>query len=295
MLMVLEHRAQREGRLSGFLRGEMAMSTGLMNRLKRSNGILVNGNPEFTNYHVLPGDVITAVLDDPLPEYPPEDMELDIRFEDEHLLVIDKPAGMLIHPSAHRLTGTLANGVLAYYQKTGQSCAFHPATRLDRDTFGLVLLAKNAHVHSKLNDLHSAGALQKTYRALVFGSMPEPRGTLDAPILRLPKPSLLRTVAPEGQPSKTGWNTLEQGENWSILDLKPYTGRTHQLRVHCAYLGCPILGDPQYGTEESLELSRHLGLPFQQLCARELDFVHPMTGKEMHLVSGMETFHPNHT
>lgn len=290
--MELLHRAQRAGRLSSFLKGEMAMSTGLVNRLKMNSGILVNGTPQRTNFQVSPGDLITALLDDPAPEYPGEDMDLDILYEDAHILLVDKPAGMLIHPSPHRFTGTLANGILGYYEKTGQNCAFHPATRLDRDTFGVVLLAKNAHVHAKLNDLHSAGGLQKTYHGLVYGTMPECSGLIDAPIARLPKPSLLRCVRDGGQPSRTGYRVLETGRGWSLLELRPLTGRTHQLRVHCAHLGCPMLADPQYGTPESLELSARLGLETQQLCAKILDFVHPMTGETLHFESKLDVFHP---
>ena len=136
--MELEHIALRSGRLSSFLKGELNMSTGLMNRLKWTGALLVNGQPARTNTQVTPGDRITALLDDPEPEYPAEDMPLEIRYEDRDLLVVDKPAGTLIHPSRHRMTGTLANGVLGYYRRTGQSCAFHPATRLDRDTFCLL-------------------------------------------------------------------------------------------------------------------------------------------------------------
>lgn len=290
--MELKHRATRQGRLSSFLKEEMGMSTGLMNRLKWNMNLLVNGQPVRTNYEVQPGDEITALLVEPEPEYPPEDIALSIRYEDEHLLVVDKPAGMLIHPSAHRLTGTLANGVLGYYRRTDQDCAFHPATRLDRDTFGLVLLGKNSHVHRLLNDLHGAGKLQKTYHGLVFGRMDSPEGLIDAPIARLPKPSLLRHVEPGGQESQTRYRELTFGKEWSLLELEPLTGRTHQLRVHCAYLGCPVLGDPQYGTEESLALSRKMGLTSQQLCAKKLDFIHPVTGQPLHLESGLDVYTP---
>lgn len=292
--MNLTHTATRAGRLSSFLREEMGMSSGLMNRLKWKNLLFVNGEPQRTNYGVVPGDLITVLLDDPEPEYPAEEMALSIRFEDEHILVVDKPQGMLIHPSAHRMTGTLANGVLWYYRQTAQNSAIHPVTRLDRDTFGLVLLAKNAHVHSKFNDLHSEGRLQKVYHGLVWGTMPRESGLIDAPIARLPKPSLLRCVSPDGAESRTVYRVLEQGSGWSLLHLEPRTGRTHQLRVHCAHLGCPILGDPQYGTGESLALSREMGISMQQLCARELHFTHPMTGVEMHLISGLDVLHPTH-
>ena len=285
--MELEHTALRTGRLSSFLKGELGMSTGLMNRLKWNSALLVNGQPARTNAQVAPGDRITVLLDDPEPDYPAEDMPLDIRYEDRDLLVVDKPAGLLIHPSRHRMTGTLANGVLGYYRRTGQACAFHPATRLDRDTFGLVLLAKNAHIHRLLNDIHAQGRLHKVYHGLVCGAPPEPEGTVDMPIGRCPKPSLLRRIDPQGQPARTRYRLLEQGPDWSLLTLEPLTGRTHQLRVHCAFLGCPMLGDPQYGTPESQALSTRLGLSYQQLCAREVHFPHPMTGAMVHIQSGL--------
>lgn len=286
--MELEHIAQHSGRLSDFLKGEMGMSTGLMNRLKWKDRILVNGNPERTNYQVQQGDQITVELDEPTPEYPAEEMPLTIRYEDEHILVVDKPAGMLIHPSRHRNTGTLANGILGYYQKTGQACAFHPVTRLDRDTFGLVLLAKNSHVHRLLNDMHAEGTLQKVYHGLVYGRPTTEVGDITAPIIRCPLPSLLRKVDPQGQNCHTKYKVLETRENRSVLALTPVTGRTHQLRVHCAYIGCPILGDPQYYSLESMELSQRMGLSYQQLCAKELTFLHPITGEAIHLVSSLE-------
>lgn len=286
--MELKITAIRAGKLSGFLRGELSMSTGLMNRLKWGGGLLVNGNPARTNYPVQPGDIITVILDEPTPEYPPEDTPLSIIYEDEHILVVDKPAGVLIHPSRHRNTGTLANAVLGHYQRTSQPCAFHPATRLDRDTFGLVLLGKNSHIHQLLCTLHEEKKLQKVYHGLVYGKMPQESGIIDLPIGRLPKPSLLRQVDPMGQPSQTEYHCIARGTNRSLLELTPITGRTHQLRVHCAALGCPMLGDPQYGSAESLALSEKLGLFSQQLCAAGLQFPHPITGEVLTLRSGLD-------
>lgn len=283
--MELRHTAVRNGRLSSFLKEEMGMSTGLVNKLKWQNKIFVNGVPQHNDYAVSPGDVITAALDEPKPEYPAEAGELTILYEDEHIMAVDKPAGMLIHPSRATMTGTLANRVIAYYEKTGQNAAFHPITRLDRDTFGIVLLAKNAHVHAKLNELVSAGQVEKTYNALVYGGPEENSGIIDAPISRLELPSLLRYVNQEGKPSVTEFTVLERQEKTCLLALKPVTGRTHQLRVHCSYKGFPILGDPQYCSEESKAFSGELGLKYQLLCAKSLHFPHPVTGKPMALNS----------
>jgi len=286
--MELKHTASRAGRLSTFLRNEMGMSGGLVNRLKWSGRILVNGTPQHNDYPVVAGDVISALLDDPQPDYPAEDGELTILYEDAHILAVDKPAGMLIHPSRSKLTGTLANRVLGYYQKTGQNCAFHPLTRLDRDTFGVVLLAKNAHIHGLLNQLHETGGFCKEYHALVFGGPETDSGRINAPIARLPLPSLLRQVHPEGKPSVTEYTVLERNGEIVKLALRPVTGRTHQLRVHCAHMGFPILGDPQYGSEQSKAASQALGLGSQLLCAKELMFSHPVTGEEMRIQSKMD-------
>lgn len=282
--MELKITASREGRLSSFLLGELKMSSGLMNKLKWGDGIRVNGEPQRTNFAVKPGDLITVRLDEEEPEYPAENGPLDVIYEDEHILVVDKPAGILIHPSRSKNDGTLANFVAGHYQRTGQKSAFHPMTRLDRDTFGIVLLAKNAHVHSLLQ----GADVRKTYHALVFGCPCEREGVIDVPIARRPLPSLLREVRPDGKPSVTEYRVLENFKKLCKLELRPVTGRTHQLRVHCAYMGFPILGDPQYGSEASRKFSGELGLEHQMLCARRLEFTHPVTGEEMRLESGMD-------
>ena len=286
--MELKHIAVRAGRLSSFLKEEMGMSTSLINKLKWQNKIFVDGVARHNDFHVNIGDVITAILDEPTPEYPAEAGELTILYEDAHILAVDKPAGMLIHPSRATMRGTLANRVIAYYEKTGQKAAFHPVTRLDRDTFGIVLLAKNAHVHAKLNELHGQGKLQKTYHALVFGGPQADSGVIDAPIARRELPSLLRYVNHDGKPSVTEFSVLARKEKTCLLELKPITGRTHQLRVHCAHMGFPILGDPQYGSAESKAFSAELGLKHQLLCAKSLEFIHPITGAPMILASQLE-------
>ena len=282
--MELRLTAGRQGRLSSFLLGELRMSTGLVNKLKWGDGIRVNGEPQHTDHPVQPGDVVTVRLDEPAPEYPAEEGNLTVLYEDDHILIVQKPSGMLIHPSRSQNTGTLANLVIGHFQKTGQQAAFHPMTRLDRDTFGVVLLAKNAYIHSLLQDTD----IRKTYHALVFGQPQQDSGSIDAPIARRPLPSLLRYIGPEGKPSVTEYRVLERYDGYAKLALCPITGRTHQLRLHCAHMGWPILGDPQYGSPESMALSRTYGLTSQLLCAKRLEFTHPITGELLCVESGMD-------
>ena len=279
--MELHHTAHRDGRLSDILKNEMRVSTGLMNRLKTTDRILVSGTPQRTNYAVRCGDTVTLLLDEPEPEYPGEDLPLTILYEDDHILAVDKPAGMLIHPSRSRDTGTLANRVIGHYRRTGQRSAFHPLTRLDRDTFGVVLIAKNSHIHTLLQQT----PLQKTYQALCFGSFPMESGIIDAPIERRPLPSLLRYICPTGKPSRTRVRVLERFDGHTLVALEPLTGRTHQLRLHCAHVGCPILGDPQYGTAESQAYSQQFGYTHQRLCAKRIEFLHPLTGEPLTITS----------
>ena len=279
-MMELRHTATREGRLSTFLRDEMNMSSGLMNRLKWQQKIFVNGAPQHNDYQVKVGDVISVPLDEEEPEFPAQDGPLTVLYEDEYLLAVDKPAGMLIHPSRSRFDGTLANFVAGYYRKTGQKSAFHPLTRLDRDTFGIVLLTKNAHIHSLLQ----LTQVKKTYHALTLGGPEADSGIIDAPIGRKELPSLLREVREDGKESVTEFEVLERGGKLCKLALHPITGRTHQLRVHCAYMGFPIIGDPQYGGGRAMEFA----WTSQALCARELEFDHPVTGEHLVLTSGMD-------
>ncbi len=270
--------AQREAKLLPILRQELAMSSTLVKRLKYSHAFLVNGQAVRTNYPVRIGDHVEVILDEPEPEYPAQEGELSILFEDDFFIAIDKPPGMLMHPSPARNEGTLANYLLSYYNRTGQPCAVHPVSRLDRDTFGVVLLAKNAHAHAKMHEQLLEEGLRKTYHAVVVGCPGEPEGLIDAPIARVQGDSLLRCVREDGKPARSKYRLLERNGPCSVLELQPLTGRTHQLRVHCAYMGFPIAGDPQYGRDA-------YGLPHQQLCAVSLGFSHPITGNFIEILS----------
>ena len=278
--MELKLIAQRQGRLSSFLQGELKMSTGLINKLKWGDAIQVNGQPQHTDFKVVAGDAITVRLDEEKPDYPAQDGALTVLYEDEHILAVDKPAGMLIHPSHSRNVDTLANFVAGYYEKTGQKSAFHPLTRLDRDTFGIVLLAKNAYMHTLLQQT----AVKKTYYALVLGGPEADEGVISAPIARREPPSLLREIREDGKEAVTEFAVLQRMERLCKLALRPITGRTHQLRLHCAHMGFPIVGDPQYGSDACMEF----GWKYQALCAKRLEFLHPIMGKTMTLESEMD-------
>lgn len=290
--MELHLTAERQGRLLSFLRRELRLSASLIRRVKLQNAFFVNGAPAHTERLLLPGDEILVRFSEEAPDFPAEDEPLSILREDDALLALDKPPGLLVHPTFNRQTGTLANRVLSYYAATGQACAVHPVTRLDRDTFGVVLLAKNAHVHALLCGALQAGGFEKTYLATVFGEPPDVCGVITLPIARRPGGSLLREIRPDGQAARTEYRVLARLDGLSLLELHPVTGRTHQLRVHCAAIGVPILGDPQYGTDACRIRAAELGLDWQQLCAKTLSFSHPLTGVSVQIHSRQSVFWP---
>ena len=283
--MVLTCTARRAGPLLSFLRTELGLSSSLVKSQKTGGVFRVNGKPVFTDFPVQPGDVVTALLTEDPPDFLAQDLPLDILYEDEALLAVDKGPGLWVHPSPSRYTGTLANGVAGYFSRTKQPCGVHVVTRLDRDTFGVVLLAKHAHIHALLCQSQRAGQLRKTYQATVRGSMPEPSGIIDLPIRRRDGGSLLREVHPDGQAAVTRYRVLNERGGLSLLELEPVTGRTHQLRVHCAALGCPILGDRDYGGGSDT-------VPHQQLCAVSLTLPHPLTGEPLTIFSRQRPFFP---
>lgn len=290
--MLLRCTASREGKLNTFLRRELSMSSSLVSRLKWQNALLVNGAPAHTGHPVRTGDEVAVRLEETVEGFSPEEMPLSILYEDEALIALDKPAGLLTHPSPCRNDGTLANGLLAYYQKTGQRCGIHPVSRLDRDTFGVVLLAKNAYVHEKFRQLHQSGGIRKTYRACVYGAPDADCGTIDLPVFKLGGESLLRTVDARGQQAVTEFSVLRRWERTALLALHPITGRTHQLRLHCLASGWPILGDPQYATDASRAYSAQCAIAPQQLCAAELAFTHPLTGESVRIFSHQDVLCP---
>jgi 23S rRNA pseudouridine1911/1915/1917 synthase len=210
------------------------------------------------------GTVITVHIPPPKPSgLVGEDIPLDIVFENADLLVVDKPAGMVVHPAAGHESGTLVNAVLGYDpDMEGIGGEERPGVvhRLDRDTSGLIVLAKNERAHRWLQDQFKSRKVEKTYLALVDGHPPTPAGRVEAPIGRDPAHRRKMAIVPpaKGREAISEYRTLESFPNHTLLEVHPLTGRTHQIRLHCAFLGCPVAGDVIYGPKHStLDLNRH--------------------------------------
>ena len=283
--MIIEHRvkAEEEGiALLLILRQSMGLSAAAVRALKAHGGLYVDGVKQFTTYQVRAGELVTADVSlaerdgDNLPEAGP----LAVLWEDEGLIAVNKPAGLIVHPSRARLTGTLANFVAGYLESGGQRPICHIVNRLDRDTSGVVLFAKNAHMKAKA--VMALTAAEKRYTALVLGSLTPSDGVIDLPIRRFEPQNMRRIVAEDGRRAVTYYRTLAQGvlagETCSALELTLETGRTHQIRVHCLAQAAPLIGDPLYCTDQSAALSLKLGVGRQLLHSHYLGFYHPLTG-----------------
>ena len=234
-----------------FLRGYVKLSTHIVGTLRHTeNAVLVNGVPSRVIDRVTEGDNVTVLL--PEKTEPPElfDMPLDILYEDNDLLVVNKPSGIAVHPTHNHPNGTLSNAVAFYLIKNGgEPSAARAVGRLDKVTSGVMIFAKNIFAASLLN-----GNLQKTYYAVVHGEM-SGSGTVDAPIYRPDYNKTERAVG-HGDKAVTHWEALENFDGKTLLKIKTETGRTHQIRVHMAYTGHPLAGDEMYGGEKTDALKR---------------------------------------
>lgn len=250
-----------------FLRRQAGISLTLWRKIKHSGTLSLNGRPATMHALVQPGDIITATWPEST-TITAEKLPLSIAYEDEWLLAADKPAGMLVHPAAGQPAGTLANAIMHYYRQNNYTCGFHPVNRLDRNTSGLVLIAKRPDIQHWLNA--NQQHLTKAYLAVASG-LPQPAsGTIDLPIGRKSGSIIEREVALTGQQAITHYTLLAAYKNACLLEIILATGRTHQIRVHCSHIGCPLLGDDLYGGPTNL-------IQRQALHAARLSLVHPIT------------------
>ncbi|MEN6413277.1 MAG: RluA family pseudouridine synthase [Veillonellales bacterium] len=259
-----------------FLRHHAGISLTVWRKIKHTGSIAVNNHPVVNYALVKPGDIITVTWkqDCAIPATP---LPLQISYEDDSMLIIDKPAGILVHPTKITDTDTLANAVMFYYQQCGFSYGFHPVHRLDRNTSGLVLIAKSPHIQYLLSR-DNVKALQRVYQAVVSGS-PEPSaGMINLPIGRAPNSIIQRMVRSDGQKAITSYHVIKSFTAASLIELELFTGRTHQIRAHLSYIGHPLLGDDLYGGSNQL-------ICRQALHAAQLSFTHPLTHEAIRIRS----------
>lgn len=267
------------GRLLGtVLRREMHLSAGLLKKLKYlQDAILVDGRRALLDYRLTPGEAVTVRFPEEENRLVPTPFPLRVLYEDEDLLVLSKPAGFAVHPGPGERTDTIGNFLTDYYKKHGEEHLFRPVNRLDRGTSGLMAVAKSAHVHALLMAALHTPDFVRTYLAVTDGLLAPERGFLDAPVGRAEGSVIRREVRPDGRPSVTRWEVVRYGNGRTLVRLSPETGRTHQLRVHMAYLGHPLTGDFLYGTEDKALIAR------PALHSAEMSLTQPVTGGRLHL------------
>ncbi|MDZ5470367.1 RluA family pseudouridine synthase [Bacillus sp. 31A1R] len=272
-----------EGSLIKEFLKEHEISKAALTDIKFKGGyISVNELEVNVRYPLKMGDKLEVIFPEEVPSegVKGENIPLTILYEDEYLLIVVKPAGMSTIPSREHPTGSLANGLVGYYIKNQIQATSHIVTRLDRDTSGIVLIAKHRHVHHLFSKQQKSGRVNRTYEALVEGTFSEIEGRVVQPIGRKADSIIEREVRPDGQYASTRYKVLSQFPNHAHVELKLDTGRTHQIRVHMSYLGHPLLGDDLYGG--SVELINR-----QALHCREISFYHPFLKKSFSFTAAL--------
>jgi 23S rRNA pseudouridine1911/1915/1917 synthase len=268
-------------KLRDYLKNKAQMSSRLIKGAALSGRIEVNSKRAKLNYVLKTGDVISFQVEkEESQNIEPEKMDIHVIYEDADIIVVNKSPGMVVHPTRSYPSGTLANGLLYYFKEKNENCIVRLVSRLDMDTSGLIIIAKNQFSHMALaRDMQRADFV-KSYLAVVHGNLEDKTGTIDGPIYRPTDDSIKRVVDERGQKSVTHFKVMESYSLGDLVELTLETGRTHQIRVHLSYLGHPIYGDSLYGeAEDSSFIER------QALHAYKLSFPHPRTGDILTLES----------
>ena len=244
--------------------------------------ILVNGMEVNVRYVLKEGEVLTVIFppENPSEGVAGEKIPLEILFEDQFLLVVNKSAGMSTIPSREHPTGSLASALVGYYEDIGIRATSHIVTRLDRDTSGIVLVAKHRHAHHLLSKQQQKGNVKRTYDAFAQGSLKLEKGSIEEPIGRKTDSIIEREVRSDGQYACTHYKVLKRYNEFTHVELQLMTGRTHQIRVHMSFIGHPLLGDDLYGGSRTL-------LKRQALHCKKIHFLHPFSGEEMNFTASL--------
>lgn len=297
---IVEDGSQGE-RLDVFLEAmDPDLTRSRIQNLIRDGLVTVNGSVKKTGYKVRTGDrILEEVPEVKALDAVPQEMQLDIVYEDDDLAVVNKPRGMVVHPAAGHEDGTLVNGLMFHFRDSlsGINGVLRPGIvhRIDKDTSGLLVICKSDAAHLGISRLLETHDIERVYHTVVHGRLPHPEGTIDAPIGRMKADRKKYTVTEDGRRAVTHFRVLEEFGSFSYLEIKLETGRTHQIRVHMASIGHPVLGDPLYGpsretTSKAKLLEKMDFWPGQILHAKVLGFVHPITGNTMHFDSDLPPY-----
>lgn len=253
-------------------------------------GVTVNGKVVGCKYQVKLNDEIEIVIPDPVEvDIVAEDIPIEIIYEDNDLMVINKPQDMVVHPAPGNYTGTLVNALLYHCkdQLSGINGEIRPGIvhRIDKDTSGLLMIAKNDKAHLGLSEMLKTHDIVRKYQAIVYGSFKEDEGTVELPIGRSPQDRKKMAIVQGGRHAKTDYRVIERFKNFTHIELTLHTGRTHQIRVHMKAIGHPLLGDPVYGPVKSM-----YGLNKQMLHAKVLGFIHPISGEKLYFESELPEY-----
>ena len=274
---------ESDGRLTAgeIMRERLMLSSREVSRCKLfEDGVMCKGNPIRVISVLEPGEVLTVRLYEDIENGSliiPSDEPIDIVYEDEDLILLNKKGDMVVHPSYAHYKDSLSNALAGYYKKTGQEHVMRVIGRLDRETSGLIIFAKNRHSASILSRKSERMSRRKEYLALCSGIFETKEGTVDAPIERIPGQRMIREVRDDGKRATTHYKVEKEFQDFSLVRLKLDTGRTHQIRVHMSYIGHPLLGDNLYGKE----IEDNKGLTRAALHACHLEFEQPITGEKL--------------
>ena len=262
------------------LKEEFHISDRLIVKLKKNKQLYLNNEAISINHKFNIEDILSINLDfyEESENIVPTKMNLNILFEDDGLLILDKPAGIPVHPSMMHYENSLSNGVKYYFNSINLKRKIRPVNRLDKNTSGIVIFAKNEYIQECLVKQMKLGLFKKEYIALLKGNIKENKGTINAPIARKKESIIEREISKDGASSVTHYELIKNYDNFCLVKFILETGRTHQIRVHSQYIGHPILGDTLYGNSSNL-INR------QALHAYKINFVHPITNKKIEIIS----------
>ena len=272
---LISYTNEEEMTLKEVLLDKLNFSVRSLSKMKREKSVLVNGVYKKPSLKVYSGDLIEVKIDEEKANFEPQDLNLQIIYDDFDIIMVNKPPFMVVHPTKSHYDKTIANGISYYIDNQKENVKIRFVNRLDMNTSGLVIVAKNAYAHHTLSTAMSENKVEKKYITVVDGIIKENEGTIDEPIYRPTEDSIKRIIDERGQSSVTHYKVIERLENATVLEVSLETGRTHQIRVHMAHIGHGIIGDELYGYVDEELINR------QALHAYKLEFEQPRTKEKL--------------